>query len=84
MILLSAEQYSKLYWAGLDLNQRRLTPTGLQPVPFSLSGTDPGNTASQSHTKTLTKLNLNLQLSRDYCKKIEFLFQFVCLCANLA
>ncbi len=28
-------------WAGLDSNQRRLTPTGLQPVPFSLSGTDP-------------------------------------------
>ncbi len=28
-------------WAGLDSNQRRLTPTGLQPVPFSRSGTDP-------------------------------------------
>jgi hypothetical protein len=28
-------------WAGLDSNQRRLTPTGLQPVPFSHSGTDP-------------------------------------------
>ena len=31
----------KKKWAGLDSNQRRLTPTGLQPVPFSLSGTDP-------------------------------------------
>ena len=31
----------KKQWAGLDSNQRRLTPTGLQPVPFSLSGTDP-------------------------------------------
>ncbi len=28
-------------WAGLDSNQRKLTLTGLQPVPFSLSGTDP-------------------------------------------
>ena len=31
----------KIKWAGLDSNQRRLTPTGLQPVPFSHSGTDP-------------------------------------------
>jgi hypothetical protein len=31
----------KEQWAGLDSNQRRLTPTGLQPVPFSHSGTDP-------------------------------------------
>jgi hypothetical protein len=31
----------KLKWAGLDSNQRRLTPTGLQPVPFSHSGTNP-------------------------------------------
>src|SRR5690606_34280879 len=29
-------------WAGLDLNQRRQMPTGLQPVPFGHSGTDPG------------------------------------------
>ena len=28
-------------WAGVDSNHRRLTPTGLQPVPFSHSGTDP-------------------------------------------
>lgn len=28
-------------WAGEDLNLRRLTPTGLQPVPFGRSGTDP-------------------------------------------
>ena len=28
-------------WAGLDSNQRRLTPMGLQPIPFSHSGTDP-------------------------------------------
>ena len=33
----------KEQWAGLDSNQRRLTPTGLQPVPFSRSGTDPTN-----------------------------------------
>ena len=31
----------KKQWAGLDSNQRKLTLTGLQPVPFSLSGTDP-------------------------------------------
>ena len=30
-------------WAGLDLNQRRQMPTGLQPVPFGHSGTDPGD-----------------------------------------
>ena len=28
-------------WAGLESNQRRLAPTGLQPVPFGRSGTDP-------------------------------------------
>ena len=28
-------------WAGLESNQRRLTPMGLQPIPFSRSGTDP-------------------------------------------
>src|SRR4029077_21265448 len=28
-------------WERLDSNQRRHTPTGLQPVPFSLSGTLP-------------------------------------------
>ena len=32
---------SKILWAGEDLNLRRLTPTGLQPVPFGRSGTDP-------------------------------------------
>jgi hypothetical protein len=31
----------KKKWAGKDSNLRRLTPTGLQPVPFSRSGTDP-------------------------------------------
>jgi hypothetical protein len=30
-------------WAGLESNQRRLTPTGLQPVPFGRSGTDPNS-----------------------------------------
>ncbi len=29
------------YWAGLDSNQRKLTLMGLQPIPFSHSGTDP-------------------------------------------
>ena len=28
-------------WAGLDSNQRKLTLMGLQPIPFSHSGTDP-------------------------------------------
>ena len=28
-------------WAGLDSNQRKLTLMGLQPIPFSRSGTDP-------------------------------------------
>jgi hypothetical protein len=29
------------WWRGLDLNQRRLSPTDLQSVPFSHSGTPP-------------------------------------------
>ncbi len=35
---------SKNKWAGLDSNQRKLTLMGLQPIPFSHSGTDPLNT----------------------------------------
>ena len=31
-----------VWWRGLDSNQRRRTPTGLQPVPFNHSGTPPG------------------------------------------
>ena len=34
-------EYDLEEWAGLDLNQRRLSPAGLQPAPFSRSGTDP-------------------------------------------
>ena len=30
------------WWAGLDSNQRSGNATGLQPVPFGHSGTDPG------------------------------------------
>ena len=29
------------WWRGLDSNQRRRTPAGLQPAPFSHSGTPP-------------------------------------------
>gem|GEM_PF-2452754 len=29
------------WWAGEDSNLRRCEPTGLQPVPFGRSGTDP-------------------------------------------
>src|SRR5574341_113553 len=29
------------WWGGEDSNLRRLTPTGLQPVPFGHSGTSP-------------------------------------------
>lgn len=39
-------------WAGLDSNQRRLTPTGLQPVPFSHSGTDPKEKKHSTDLKT--------------------------------
>lgn len=39
-------------WAGLDSNQRRLTPMGLQPIPFSHSGTDPFGKISSLHIKT--------------------------------
>jgi hypothetical protein len=37
----SDDKSSDNNWAGLDSNQRRLTPMGLQPIPFSHSGTDP-------------------------------------------
>ena len=36
-------------WAGLDSNQRRLTPAGLQPAPFSRSGTDPQVSCVEFH-----------------------------------
>ena len=42
-------------WAGLDSNQRKLTLTGLQPVPFSLSGTDP------SHTDIFSRLERKIK-----------------------
>ena len=35
-------------WERLDSNQRRHTPTGLQPVPFSLSGTLPAHAAAEA------------------------------------
>ena len=37
-----------LSWERLDSNQRRHTPTGLQPVPFSLSGTLPAHAAAEA------------------------------------
>ena len=39
--LLKAGLSKNRKWAGLESNQRRLAPTGLQPVPFGRSGTDP-------------------------------------------
>ena len=36
-----ADNPQKEHWAGLDSNQRRLAPMGLQPIPFNHSGTDP-------------------------------------------
>ena len=30
-----------IVWAEMDSNHRRHKPTGLQPVPFGRSGTDP-------------------------------------------
>ncbi len=42
-------------WAGLDSNQRRLSPMDLQSIPFSHSGTDPlGNL---DYTRSLAKIN---------------------------
>ena len=38
-------------WAGLDSNQRRLTPMGLQPIPFSHSGTDPNEKSDSTDRK---------------------------------
>ena len=37
----SVDTPQKKQWAGLDSNQRKLTLMGLQPIPFSRSGTDP-------------------------------------------
>ena len=39
------------WWRGLDSNQRRRTPTGLQPVPFNHSGTPPEKVLSTSQDK---------------------------------
>ncbi len=39
--LSSSDSRADSQWAELDSNQRRLTPMGLQPIPFSHSGTDP-------------------------------------------
>ena len=38
-------------WAGLDSNQRKLTLMGLQPIPFSHSGTDPNEKADSTERK---------------------------------
>ena len=35
------ESDKEIWWAGLDSNQRSGNATGLQPVPFGHSGTDP-------------------------------------------
>ena len=40
-LMSSTDTPSKSKWAGLDSNQRKLTLMGLQPIPFSHSGTDP-------------------------------------------
>ena len=42
---------SNRQWAGLDSNQRRLTPMGLQPIPFSHSGTDPNEKSDSTDPK---------------------------------
>jgi len=83
--MLPVDNPPKNNWAGLDLNQRRLTPTGLQPVPFSHSGTDPSVTitsASQAEPKsTLPPPHLqensprfaSLAASRTRCAVSSFL-----------
>jgi hypothetical protein len=51
----------KNHWAGLDSNQRRLAPMGLQPIPFIHSGTDPHTFVSaKSNTKKHASANLRL------------------------
>ncbi len=42
---------SNRHWVGLDSNQRKLTLTGLQPVPFSHSGTDPNEKTDSTDQK---------------------------------
>ena len=42
---------SNRQWAELDSNQRKLTLTGLQPVPFSHSGTDPNEKSDSTDPK---------------------------------
>ena len=46
-----ADTGSNRQWAGLDSNQRKLTLTGLQPVPFSHSGTDPNEKSDSTDPK---------------------------------
>jgi hypothetical protein len=46
---------ARYQWAELDSNQRRLSPMGLQPIPFSHSGIDPDERAN--FTQNVVKFN---------------------------
>src|SRR5690606_18429767 len=52
-------------WAGLDSNQRRLSPMNLQSIPFSHSGTDPDCIAAHKPPKALEPLTSILQVLRS-------------------
>ena len=53
-------------WVGQDSNLRRLTPTGLQPVPISHSGTYPNNnSAEESAGQQSIRLFQDMQAADD-------------------
>ena len=66
----------KEQWAGLDSNQRKLTLMGLQPIPFSHSGTDPFQLSNDAKA---IRYNLARLLSRSNIQfnKIGFVFWVV-------
>ena len=47
-------------WAEMDLNHRRHKPTGLQPVPFGRSGTDPCSTQIVSPLRLVSTFEMVL------------------------
>ena len=51
-------------WAGLDSNQRSGNATGLQPVPFGHSGTDPRSTIAALDSSSSTEEDAHADVRR--------------------
>ena len=68
-----------MWWRRLDSNQRRRTPTGLQPVPFNHSGTPPWHILSVGHCNGMNDRNMRIysQLSTSKDSKMKIKKAFV-------